>query len=268
MSRRIVECGRIEVKGAVVRFKQKGTLEASDRNLADLEKLFVRATPSPELRLFADFVFAGDVFRVWQDSTLVNYKDFLEKVELAGIGNFRAMLRHVTRADPERSLDATSRAFAEGRGNAERFVNKDELADYDRALARGDAAPGARRPARVSTAGGGTATPAPERETSRKRAAAEEAWAKLAPQLAAEEQADRGTQNLAPIAGATLLLVSLLTAGLVGRAYVYVRAEFTTVPSKLYVALALGALIALAFFLGGVLYLRRPAASRTKTAEP
>lgn len=247
MPRRIVDTGRVEVKGAVVRFKQKGTLEASDRNLAELERVLVRATPSPELRTFADLVFPHEVFRVWQDSTLVNYKDFLDKVELAGIGNFRSMLAHLTRAAPETALDATSRAFVDSAGPPERFVNKDELADYDRAVGRGGEAParGARTAATRSEAQPGTAE---------RRAAAEAAWEELAPSLA-ESETTR-TASLAPIAGGAFLALALITAVLSVRLLMAVQ-RMERIPAPFAGAIAGSAAIALLFFIGGVIYLRR-----------
>ena len=194
MSRRIIDSGRLEMKGAEVRFKQKGTLEAFDRNIADLERVFVRSTAAPNIRLFADFVFPHEVFRVWQDATLVNYKEFLEKVELAGLENFRALLRHATQASAGETLDATSRAFSEGSALPERFVNKDEHDDYDRALARGE-----------STGAKGVPKPRPPAPAAAKmKAEVEAAWEEMAPLLAAEEKSDATGQNLAPIAGITI----------------------------------------------------------------
>ena len=249
MSRRIVDTGRLELKGAEVRFKQKGTLEAFDRNLADLERVFVRSTAAPNIRLFADFVFPEDVFRVWQDATLVNYKDFLEKVELAGLENFRAMVRHSTKAGHGDVLDATSRAFAERAGPPERFVNKDELDDYDRALARGE-----------STGAKGVPKPRlPEPETAKKKAQVEEAWKELAPLLAAEEKADGAGKNLAPIAGVSFIAVGLVTAVLMARAYFWVRSldKFADNQMRFLAPIAGGAALSIAFVLIGALYLRR-----------
>jgi hypothetical protein len=258
MSRRIVDCGRAEVKGALVRFKQKGTLEAFDRNFAELERVFVRSTPAPDIRLFADFVFPGDVFRVWQDSTLVNYKEFLSKVELAGLENFRSMVGYVTQAAPDR-LDATSRAFADKSGAPDRFVNKDELADYDRALARGDATFAERRPVPAA------ARVAPERG---KQAAVEAAWKELAPQLAEQEKAERGGQNVAPIAGAVLIALGVATATLVVLAFRgtmrWQQAHPDESTGSSMAVFAGGGVLALGFLLVGMLYLYRASKAARK----
>lgn len=259
MSRRIVDSGRVEVKGAQVRFKQKGTLEAFDRNLAELERVFVRSTPAPDIHLFADFVFPQNVFRVWQDSTLVNYKDFLEKVELAGLENFRSMIRYVTQAAPD-TLDTTSRAFVEKSGPPDRFVNKDELADYDRALARGDASPAERRPAAAI----------PERETSKKQAAVEAAWEELAPALAEHEKADRGSTSVAPLAGAVLIMLGLATAFLVivsfrnALRWQQVHPDRSIASSM--IVFAGGGALAIAFLLLGALYVHRASKAAAKTS--
>lgn len=246
MSRRIVDTGRVEMKGAEVRFKQKGTLEAFDRNIADLERVFVRSTPSPDIHLFADFVFPHEVFRVWQDSTLVNYKDFLEKVDLAGIENFRSMVGYVTQAAAPEALDATSRDFAGKRGPPERFVNRDELGDYDRALARGENSPTSRKPA-------------PSREQAaghQKAQAVEEAWKELAPQLAAVESQARVRSG--PIAGAVLIGLGIVTALFVGRAFLHFRAQqFERTSPAIVGVFAAGGVLALAFLVMGAVYLRR-----------
>lgn len=258
MSRRIVDTGRLELKGAEVRFKQKGTLEAFDRNFADLERVFVRSTAAPNIRLFADFVFPHDVFRVWQDATLVNYKEFLEKVELAGLENFRAMIRHATRAGSDQILDATSRAFAASSGPPERFVNKDELDDYDRALARGESAGSAK----------GAAKPRPpEPETAKKKAQVEEAWNELAPILAAEEKSDAAGQNLAPIAGVTFLAVGVVTALLMVRAFVWVRGldRFDGNELRFLAPIAGGGVVSIVFLVMGALYLRRGTVAKKTT---
>ena len=257
MSRRIVDTGRLELKGAEVRFKQKGTLEASDGNLADLERVYVRSTAAPNIRLFADFVFPDHVFRVWQDATLVNYKDFLEKVELAGLENFRALVRHVTKAGSADVLDATSRAFAENAGPPERFVNKDELDDYDRALGRGE-----------STGSKGVPRPRPaEPEAAKKKQQVEEAWKELAPLLAEEEKADGTGKNLTPIAGITFIAVGLVTALLMARAYFWVRGLDRCADNQMrfLAPIAGGAALSIAFVLIGALYLRRGTVKTTRS---
>ena len=259
MSRRIIDTGRVEVKGAELRFKQKGTLEAFDRNVADLERVYVRSTPSPDIRLFTDFVFAGDVFRVWQDSTLINYKDFLEKVEMAGLENYRGFLRYTTRAAGPELLDPTSRSFAESNAPPERFVNKDELSDYDRALTRGDAAAPARGAAKTAT------RVSNETNTAAKRAVIEQAWNEMAPQLAEEEQAGRqDSANLVPMAGMLLVFLGTAIALFVIRAFrtalAVERARDMDSTSK--GVFVVGGLVALAFLVMGGLYLVR--ASRAK----
>lgn len=259
MSRRIIDSGRLEMKGAEVRFKQKGTLEAFDRNLAELERVFVRSTAAPNIRLFADFVFPHEVFRVWQDATLVNYKEFLEKVELAGLENFRALLRHATKASAGETFDATSRAFSEG-SPPERFVNKDEHDDYDRALARGES---------TGAKGAPKARP-PEPAAVKKKAEVEAAWQEMAPLLAAEEKSDSSGQNLAPIAGITFIAVGAVTAILMLRAYVYVRSleAFADNSARFLAPIAGGGALAIAFFVIGGIYLRRGVVAAAKRKPP
>lgn len=250
-SRRIVECGRVEVKGAVVRFKERGTLEASDRNLGELERVFVRTTPSPELRLFADLIFAGHVFRVWQDQSLINYKEFLEKVAFAGPENFRSFVRYVTQASPDTILDATSRNYADAAAPAERFVNKDELADYDRALTRGDAAAAARRAPAAAAAAAGT-----EPSTAEKQKAVEAAWQEMAPALEEDPAAD--TQRVGKLLGGALLALGVILGAGALRVLLHVMSLNEEKRSTAFVGVvAAGGLAAVAFLALGVIYLRR-----------
>lgn len=266
MSRRIVDSGRMEIRGAQIRFKQKGTLEAFDRNVADLQRVFVRSTPAPDIRLFADFVFESDVFRVWQESTLVNYKEFLEKVEFAGLENFRALMRYTTRAGGPDLLDPTSRAFAESNAPPERFVNKDELGDYDHALSRGDAAAPGRGIVKTPAATAASA----DRDRAAQRAAVEEAWNQLAPQLAAEEQKTREeAKGVVPLAGGMLVLLGLVTATLVIQSFRNALRIQAANPdagrASVTLVFVVGGLIAMGFLLLGGVYLVR--ASRSKRPD-
>jgi len=275
MSRRIIDSGRLEMKGAEVRFKQKGTLEAFDRNLAELERVFVRSTAAPNIRLFADFVFPHEVFRVWQDATLVNYKEFLEKVELAGLENFRALLRHATKASAGETFDATSRAFSEG-SPPERFVNKDEHDDYDRALCRSESREAGGVPRGAAARGESTGAKGapkarpPEPVAVKKKAEVEAAWEEMAPLLAAEEKSDTTGQNLAPIAGITFIAVGAVTAILMLRAYVYVRSleAFADNSARFLAPIAGGGALAIAFFVIGGIYLRRGVVAAAKRKPP
>jgi len=251
---RIVDTGRVEVKGASLRFKQKGTLEAFDRNAADLLRVYVRVTPSPDLKLFADFVFPEEIFRVWQESALINYKDFLEKVELVGIDNFRGFLRHVTRALPDSGIDTSSRDFAHKGLPPERFVSKDELADYDKAILAG-LAPHA---AEANAGAGASATPAARAEAAalseaQKREAAERAWKQFAPEIAAERAARK---EQPPIAAAALTFLGgmLVLASLV--AFTRQREIAHDSQINLLPMIAIGGVAGLGLLIAGLLYLR------------
>lgn len=208
--RKLIETGRAEFRGAAVRFKERGTLEAHDRNLADLSRLRVRMTPAPQLETFADFEFTDAVFRVHQQSTVINYKEFLERVEFAGLANFRAMVRHASRALPEGEQDLATKAFAETNGAAERFANRDELAAYDAAVTRGA------RAARVSAV---HALPddvdvplalaaAPPAGTTDAQRMAEMAFQRMAVGLAREEAADRPGRS--PVAGLSVVALGAM----------------------------------------------------------
>lgn len=262
MARRIVECGRVEVRGAVVRFKERGTLEASDRNVADLERVYVRTTPSPELRVFVDLIFAEDVFRVWQDASLLNYKDFLEKVAFAGPENFRAFVRHVTTASPDTLLDATGRAYVGG-GAPERFLNRDERSDYDRALARGDATPAARQQPRASVP---AAPPAAVSPLEAKKAV-EAAWQEMAPALVENDATD--AQGLGRIFGGALLMLGLVLGAGALRVLVHLLSLQEERRAAAFLGVvAAGGLASVAFVVLGAIYLRRGGTAGSRVSRP
>ncbi len=243
-----VEVGRLEIRGAQVRFKNKATLEASDRNLATLVKVLVRVTPTPESRIFADFVFPGEIFRVFQESALVNYKEFLPKVEFSGIDNFRALVRYATQALPSDGGDLATLEFASRNAPAERFFTKDEMTAYETAIVAGSAPP-ARAPAQADA----TAPLPPDGEAARK-AAAEQAWKRFAVELAAEKQKEPGKEPV--IAGAAL--ASLGAALILGSLIALTKTRHLPENApNVFPFIALGAILGMAFVILGLIYLRR-----------
>ncbi len=247
--KRIVEAGRLELKGAGARFKQKGTLEAFDRNLASLRHVRVRQTPAPRLAIFADFEFEDAVFRVWQDSTLIPYKDFLEKVEPMGLANFRAMIGYATRALSGNDLATTE--FVAGKP-PERFATNGELAAYDEAMAAGGASPAAPAPA---------AKVAPPERAKEKVVA--EAWQTFAGEIRKEQAESR---RVSPLPGFALVVMGL-TFGAIS-ALTMRRAIWIPEGAKgrgaTFLFVALGFLFSLALLVTGFVFLRRAAASATR----
>ena len=243
-----MEVGRLEIRGAQVRFKNKATLEASDRNLATLVKVLVRVTPTPESRIFADFVFPGEIFRVFQEAALVNYKEFLPKVEFSGIDNFRALVRYTTQALPPEAGDLATFEFASRKAPAERFFTKDEMAAYEAAIVAGSAPP-ARAPAQADAA-----VPLQPADDAARKAAAEQAWKRFAIELAAEKQKE--PRNEPAIAGAALaaLGAALILGSLI--ALTKSRQLPENAPNVLPF-IALGAILGMAFVILGLVYLRR-----------
>ena len=240
--RKLIDAGRLELKGAAARFKSRGTLEAFDRNLGDLGKIRARMTPAPDLKLFVDVEFPGDVFRVWQESTVVNYRDFLDKVEFSGIDNFRALIRHLTTAVGETGHDAATREFAEKKAPPERFVSADELAAYDAAIT------GAKVPASAA------ALPvAPSATELEKKRAAEIAWKKFAVEAAVEKRDPPNTALLGGLVlaafGALMMVVSVLAL-----------AQSRGLPEdapNVYPIIAVGLALGLTSVIAGVLFMRR-----------
>lgn len=258
---RVVEIGRVEVKGAAARLKQKGTLEAHDVNLADLRRVYVRVTPSPELRLFADLVFTHErVFRFWQDVTLVNYRDFLEKVELTGVDNFRALVRHATKVSPEKLLDAASREFAFDGRNAERFVSREEMGEYESAILAGaspaprptPAAAGA--PATVPAAAG----PAVEMSEAERKIATETAWVRFTAQVAAERAERAREPKFAALAvtGMGMLILAMSMVAFLREQFIHAHGISTKQINGLPL-IAIGAIAGLVMVGAGLLFLRR-----------
>jgi len=257
MPRRIIEAGRLEVKGAAVRFKEKGTLAASDRNLAELTTVRVRTTPAPSLRLFADFVFPGEVFRIWQDATLINFREFLEKVAPAGPENFRATVAYLTRALPPEGADVTTREFTDGKP-AERFANKDELSLYDRAL-EGKSGKAAPAPA-----------PPPVAESdSAKLSRTEDAWRQFEGDIARER-----TSREESLSSARSLSLLLCVLGLVVVTFSFVlfiranhAAHLDERKTSLLPITAVGILIGLALGTVGLVYLRRGSGAEKSVSD-
>lgn len=241
--KRIVDAGRLEIRGADARFKEKGTLEAFDRNLAKLVRVRVRQTPAPKLALFADFEFDDAVFRVWQESTLIPYKEFLENVQPAGLANFRAMIGYVTRALAENDL--ATKEFAGGRP-PERFATNQELADYDAAISDGKA-PRARAPV--------VAPVAP------KERVVDEAWKQFASDIEKERAENR---RVSPLPGFTLLvmgmtfgLMSVITLSRAVRIEEETRGRGAT-----FLFVILGLVFSLALLVAGAVFVRRSVATR------
>ena len=230
----------MELRGADARFKQKDTLEAHDRNLAGLAKVLVRVTPSPELKLFADFIFAEEIFRVWQEATLVNYKEFLPKVEFSGLDNFRALVRYGSRALP--GGDTATREFYEQNKPPERFLSKEEMALYEAAVLAGTAPParGGDIPLSAST-------------TLEKKAIAEREWKKFAVELA-QVRAERPDNSIA--AGGTLAVLGAMIV-LVSVVALQRARHLPEGAPRVYPLIALGAMIGMALLVFGVAYLRK-----------
>lgn len=244
--RKLIDAGRLELKGAAARFKSRGTLEAFDRNLAHLDKVRVRMTPAPELKLFADVEFPDEVFRIWQETTVVNYKEFLDKVEFSGLENFRALARHLTRAVGESGHDAATREFAEKKAPPERFVSPEEFEAYDAAVTGKPFPTPSRLPVPVAVAG-----PAAVPGTDKR--AAEQAWKRFAVEAAAAKRED---PNGALLGGAVLSAFGALMMMVSVVALMRARKLPEDAPN-VFPLLAVGLALGMALVLAGILFMRR-----------
>jgi hypothetical protein len=248
MPRRLIESGRLEIKGAGARFKQKGTLQAHDENLAHLTALRARATPLPQAKLFLDFEFESVVFRVWQEATLVSYKDFLEKVEFSGIENFRALVRYAGNALEAGARDAATEEFAAGKP-PERFANTEELALYDEAVRAGTPPPAPMR-------GVASTAAAPAAGETERRARAEAAWTQFSADI--ERAKSERKRPEAPLIGGMVSFIGVVVMAISLRTWVWTRSWDDTKP-QVQPLLALGMLTGLALVVVGIVFVRRSA---------
>jgi hypothetical protein len=129
--RTIVEIAKAERQQAVLRLKERGTLERHELPLDQIEKIYVRLSPHPQKQILMDFLAQqGAVYRMTQDRTVIDYRSVLPQVAPGGLENFRRFVTEACGWIPEEARDPATVEFGQG-ARPEAFTSADELAEYN-----------------------------------------------------------------------------------------------------------------------------------------